>query len=165
MSVVSDNITFDFVWGLYLKEKQTNQLLQLNKSFYGDVGEYLKKAQVDEHQRLNMQKMLVELFERRKQKILLYITYKKPLPQPIAAEESDFYNRIADLSNTYRFDLSIAQIKNDKILRSLTDMSEIMLPSGKKFGPVKKDEVVELSGSDADADYLVKNSICEIYNR
>jgi hypothetical protein len=105
VSVVSDNITFDFVWGLYLKEKQTNQLLQLNKSFYGDVGEYLKKAQVDEHQRLNMQKMLVELFERRKQKILLYITYKKPLPQPIAAEESDFYNRIADLSNTYRFDL------------------------------------------------------------
>jgi hypothetical protein len=51
------------------------------------------------------------------------------------------------------------------LLRSITDIPEIILPSGRKLGPLKKNEVLDIQDSAADTTYLISNAICENYNR
>ena len=39
-------------------------------------------------------KTLNEFFEKRKQKIMIYVAYNKHLPQPVSNNENEFYNKI-----------------------------------------------------------------------
>jgi hypothetical protein len=162
---MSDDISYDYVWRILQKEKQTNQLLQTSRSFYSDLADYLVRAQITEKQKENMEKLIASLFEKRKQKILLYVAYKKPLPQPVADSEQEFYNNLVATFDSSRLLTSIPPNKSNKLLRSLIDIPEIILPSGKKFGPHRKDEIIDLTNSEPDREYLIKNSICESYNR
>lgn len=159
-----EDVSYDYVWRTYQKEKQTNQLLQISKTFYQDISEYLKKATLNDQQKVNMERILFALSEKRKQKIFLYAAYNKPLPQPVSNSEQEFYNKLSELTKTYRVDESDAQNKRTKLMKSLTDIPEIILPSGKKVGPFKKNDIVELQNQEGDIEYLLKNTICEPYN-
>jgi DNA replication initiation complex subunit (GINS family) len=161
---MGEDISYDYIWNLYQKEKQTNQLLQLSKAFYPDIMEYLSKATLSDQQKLNMEKILVNLFEKRKQKIFLYLAYNKPLPTQLDSTEQEFYTNILETINKYKIDPT-KKIKSNKLLRSLTDIPEIVLPSGRKLGPLKKDEILDMQDSSADVTYLISNAICENYNR
>ena len=161
---MGEDISYDYIWNLFQKEKQTNQLLQLGKTFYSEIIEYIGKSSMTEPQRANMEKILVGLFERRKQKIFMYLAHNKPLPQPIDGFETEFYGQLLSLSGNYKMDPN-QKIKSNKLLRSITDIPEIILPSGKKLGPLKKNEILDMQDSPADVTYLISNAICEDYNR
>jgi hypothetical protein len=161
---MGESISYDYIWNLCQKEKQTNQLLQLNKTFYADIAEYMEKAQLTEPQKANMEKILASLFEKRKQKLFLYLAYNKQPPSQLDGTELDFYNRLLEIASSYKIGPG-QKIKSNKLLRSIIDIPEIILPSGRKLGPLKKNEVLDIQDSAADTTYLISNAICENYNR
>ena len=158
---MDETVSYDYLWQAYQKEKQTNQLLLLSKTFYEDVEEFMTfeaKTQTPEsllHN--NASKLLNEFFDKRKQKILIYVAYNKQLPQPISSVELEFYNKILQTVKSEKFPIQGRQHTN--LLKSTKDIPEIILPSGKKFGPLKKDQ--EIGAIDEqDKVYLLENSIC-----
>jgi DNA replication initiation complex subunit (GINS family) len=161
---MGENISYDYIWNLCQKEKQTNQLLPLGRNFYADIQEYMSKSALTSPQKENMEKILLNLFEKRKQKLFLYMAYNKQPPSQLDATESDFYTRLLEITTAYRIDKG-NEIKSNKLLRSITDIPEIVLPSGKKIGPLKKDEILDMNNSAADITYLISNAICENYTR
>jgi len=50
--------------------------------------------------------------------------------------------------------------RNTRVLRSMKDIPEIVLPSGNRIGPLKKDQIIEKL-SEQDTNYLTENTICE----
>ena len=76
----------------------------------------------------------------------------------------EFYNCLLKITSSYRIEEG-KEIKSNKLLRSITDIPEIILPSGKKLGPLKKDEILDMQGPAADITYLISNAICENYTR
>ena len=160
---MGETITYDYIWNLCQKEKQTNQLLQLSRTFYSDTLDYIEKFPAGDPQRANIEKILAGLFEKRKQKLFLYLAYNKQPPSQLDGSETKFYNQLLELTNSYKIDP--LKIKSNKLLRSIIDIPEIILPSGRKLGPLKKDEVLEMQDSAADTTYLITNAICEAYNK
>jgi hypothetical protein len=162
---MAEDITYDYVWRLYQKEKQSNQLLQTNKKFYEDIADYINSLPATDRQKANMEKLIIALFEKRAQKIFLYVAYRKPLPQPVSDPEQEFYIKLLEIAEKHNLDLSKTQNKSNKLLKSITDIPEIVLPSGKKFGPYRKDEIIDTQWTGPDLEYLLKNAVCESYNR
>ncbi len=159
---MDETISYDYLWQAYQKEKQTNQLLLLSKTFYDDVGEFLtlegKTKGQNSTMHENASKLLLDFFEKRKQKILLYVAYNRQLPQPVSNIELEFYNKVLQTVRAERFPTQNRQ-PTPTVLRSTKDIPEIILPSGKKFGPLKKDQ--EIGAMDEqDKVYLLENSIC-----
>jgi DNA replication initiation complex subunit (GINS family) len=160
---MEDYMSYDYLWQLCQKEKQTNQLLLIPKTFYEDMSDFItsldptneKSAQI----KANATKLLSELFESRKQKILFYVAHGRALPQPISTMEAEFYDSIAQVMKSSRIELGSTK-SNHTSLKSLVDIPEIMLPSGNKLGPLKKDQLLDAKLSDADLNFLLANAIC-----
>ena len=78
-------ISYDLLWQLVQKEKQTNELQLLPKTFFSDTIKLLesmdKKDMTEEetNTKKNTTKLIFEIYERRKQKLLIYVAYKKHL--------------------------------------------------------------------------------------
>ena len=160
---MSDDISYDFIWRFYQREKQTNQLLPTGKNFYDEILEFNNSPNT-EQQRANVEKITAELFEKRKQKITLYVAYGRS-PPPMSNVETEFYTKMVELSNMHALSIVAQSSKKSKLMRSLKDIPEIVLPSGNKIGPIRKDEIIDGSISETDAEYLIRNTICENYNR
>jgi len=161
---MDETISYDYLWQAYQKEKQTNQLLLLSKTFYEDVSQFAAEhnSKPGNQTRENAIKLLADFFEKRKQKILIYVAYGRQLPQPISNTELEFYNKVLQAFKSEK--LSFGKAPNTKpIFRSTRDVPEIILPSGNKFGPVRKDEKIEINNNQDEA-YLLENSICEQVN-
>jgi DNA replication initiation complex subunit (GINS family) len=160
---MEDYISYDYLWQLCQKEKQTNQLLLIPKTFYEDMSVFI--ASLDPSNEKSMQiksnaiKMLGEFFENRKQKILFYVAHNRTLPQPLCAIEVEFYDSVVKVMKSSR--LELGNVKSSRTaLKSLVDIPEIMLPSGGKLGPLKKDQLIESAFSDADMNFLLANAVC-----
>ncbi len=160
---MEDYMSYDYLWQLCQKEKQTNQLLQIPKTFYEDMSNFIttldpsneKSVQI----KANATKMLSDLFENRKQKILFYVAHGRTLPQPLSTLEMEFYDNVVRVMKSSKIELGKVQ-NSHTVLKSLVDIPEIMLPSGGKLGPLKKDQVLESKFSEADMDFLLANAIC-----
>lgn len=162
---MEEAITYDYLWQAYQKEKQTNQLLLLPKTFYSDTVEFVKKYRGDKSLNItvmeNTIKLLNEFFERRKQKILIYIAYDKQLPQPISNNEIEFYNKLLQIVKSEKLNLDAkSSINTPNTLKSAKDIPEIILPSGNKLGPLRKNQIIEME-NEQDRTYLIENTICE----
>jgi len=159
---MDENITYDYLWQAYQKEKQTNQLLLIPKTFYEDTFKFLHDKGPDKDNDKstndNTLKLVNDFFEKRKQKILIYIAYNKQLPQPISNKETEFYNRILQIVKSEKLDFS--NQGNIHTLKSMKSIPEIILPSGNKIGPLTKDQVIDME-NEQDRKYLVENTICE----
>lgn len=159
-----EEMSYNYLWQAYQKEKQTNQLLLIPKTFYQDTVEYINKSKASQNPNTTMientTKLLNEFFEKRKQKIMIYVAYSKPLPKPVADNENEFYNRILQLSKSEVLELSAPLKKEMAALKSIKDIPEIILPSGNRIGPLKKDQVIDAI-SEQDRNYLIENTICE----
>ena len=142
---MGEDISYDYIWNLFQKEKQTNQLLQLSKTFYTDILEYLQRFNPHRAPEGQHGEDTVNLFEKRKQKLFLYMAYNKPPPTQLDNSEAEFYNDLLKITEKYRIDPT-KKIKSNKLLRSITDIPEIILPSGKKLGPLKKNEILDMLG-------------------
>ena len=164
---MEDYMSYDYLWQLYQKEKQTNQLLPVPKTFYEDMSHFITSLDASNDKstqiKSNATKMLNELFESRKQKILLYVAHGKAMPAPINSLESEFYDSVVKVTKSSK--VCVEETKSEAKgacmpLKSLVDIPEIMLPSGNKLGPLKKEQVLDTELSDSDADFLLANAIC-----
>jgi len=159
---VSENISYDYLWQTLENEKRTNQLTQITKSFYTDTITFINSIDQNTKEanlKNNAVRLLTELFEIRKQKILVYVAYNKHVPQQIAANEQEFYSKVSEISRNNRIELNQANGHTAKKARSIIDIPEILLPSGNKAGPLKRDQIIEMD-NDMDLKFLVDNSIC-----
>ena len=163
--IPEETVTYDYLWQAYQKEKQTNQLQLVNKTFYEDVGEYIRKLKETNNQKLyeNTTSLLNSFYEKRKQKILMYVAYGKPLPQPISTRETELYNRIVRAVNSEAKEEKAAEQNKTSTLKSKRSIPEILLPSGNKIGPLSEGEKLSIENGQ-DMAYLIENSICEKIN-
>ncbi|MGC8629246.1 MAG: hypothetical protein ACP5T4_03505 [Candidatus Micrarchaeia archaeon] len=139
-------------------EKASGELLPLDPNFYASVELYiasLSQSQEKQAEANNMRKMLFQLKEKRKQKILIYLAYKKPLPKPVPEEEETLYNEILKIVNRD----SGAKSQTVK-LKILADIPEVIMPDGKKIGPFKSGEIFE-TNNQKEADFIIINKIGE----
>jgi DNA replication initiation complex subunit (GINS family) len=170
---MSESMSYDYLWQIYQKEKQTNQLLLIPRTFYSDSLEFVNTLKTTKDVNLllvdNTIKVLSDLFEKRKQKIIIYAAYEKQLPQSVANVETDFYNKILLLSKSEKLEIStkperLEATKQSKAniytLKSIKDIPEIVLPSGNKIGPLTKNQVIDTE-NEQDKSYLLENTICE----
>jgi len=160
---MDDNITYDYLWQAYQKEKQTNQLLLIPKTFYDDTIIFIKNTKEDKNKDQstvdNTIRLINDFFEKRKQKILIYVAYGKQLPQPISNNETEFYNKVLQAVKSEKLDF-VSTRPNNYTLKSVKDIPEIILPSGNKIGPLQKDQIVETK-NEQDRNYLLDSTICE----
>ncbi len=158
-------ITYDYLWQSYQKEKQTNQLQLVNKTFYEDVEEYIAKLKKTNNQKLyeNTISLLASFYEKRRQKILMHVAYGKQLPQPISTRETELYNRIMQAVNSETNEEKKAKQNKQNTLKSKRSIPEILLPSGNKIGPLSEGEKLDIENGQ-DMAYLIENSICEKIN-
>lgn len=156
-------MSYDYLWQLCQKEKQTNQLTLIPKTFYEDISNFITSLDPNNEKSMQIKtnaiKMVNELFESRKQKILFYVAHSRSLPQPICTIESEFYDNILRIVKSSKIVFEGAK-DNHMALKSLVDIPEIMLPSGNKLGPLKKDQLLKDKFPDADLNFLLANAIC-----
>ena len=160
---MTDNITYDYLWEAYQKEKQTNQLLLVPKTFYEDSIKYINNKKPGQNNPTIKEisvKLLNDFFEKRKQKILIYVAYNKQLPQPISNNETEFYNRLLQVVKSEKLDFTLEDKQLSHGLKSIKDIPEIILPSGNRIGPLAKDQVIDTE-NEQDIKYLIENTICE----
>jgi len=157
---LSETLNYDYVWKLYQEEKQTNVLLPIAKDFYSSIIKLINTSAAMESEKANLTKLLLDLFERRKQKIMVYVAYNKPMPGQIDEQELAFYDSLAKITKAEK--LNISEGKHNKVLlKILKDIPQIILPSGNKIGPLTKDEVMEVETINDDIKFLLNNTICE----
>jgi len=158
---LSLNLSTEFIFSVLQKEKATGELMSLQRDFYSQVelfiGALEKTSHVDENRRQleNATKMFASLKEKRKQKLLLYVAYNKPLPPIIPEEEENLYNEIRQILNKNDNQVKISRVK------ITSDIPEVLTSKGRRIGPYKQGEIIEISDSN-DADFIVKNKIGEI---
>ena len=122
---MNDNITYDFLWQAYQKEKQTNQLLLIPKTFYEDSINFINNIKPDANGYSTKDisiKLLNDFFERRKQKILIYIAYNKQLPQPISNNEIEFYNKLLQTMKSEKLDFTMQEKHMAYELKSIKEI-------------------------------------------
>jgi hypothetical protein len=154
-------ITSDLLFSTLNEEREKGALAPLPKEFYSEATLFIENMGGDApggkvKQVSNARRMLHELKEKRRQKLLIYLAYDKPLPQPVPDEEEALYNEIRRILNrTAEGSERTARIK------ILADVPEILTSEGKKIGPYKQGAVVEMPRG-ADAEFVLKNKIGEL---
>lgn len=161
MEFNNDNF-YDFLWQAHQKEKNTTELQQLPQNFYSEMNKIIRGIESEglgnnPKTRENALKLLNEIIERRKQKILIYVAYKKQPPQSNIVEELDFYNSVINVTKVHAF---LSNSSASKKFKAVGELPEIVLPSGSKVGPLSKDQIIELNNRE-DIDYVTSNGVCE----
>lgn len=142
------------------QEKTSGELSPLQADFYVQATLFINSLGEREHgeenakQQENAKRMLASLKERRKQKLLMYVAYSKPLPSIVPEEEERLYNEIRQILNKEDQHAKISKFK------ITSDIPEVLTSQGRKIGPFKQGEVVEISNNN-DAEFIVKNKIGE----
>jgi hypothetical protein len=162
---MTDTITYDLLWQILQREKQTNEIQIVPKTFYREIADMIKTLEKDKTEdagqtKANAVKLSNDLYERRKQKILVYVAYGRALPQQLPQEEANFYNKIADSFKANQFTYYLSNESRKAMLESLYDIPEMLLPSGNKIGPLTKAQTVSVESSE-DAIFLVNNALCK----
>ncbi|MDE1874127.1 MAG: hypothetical protein KGI04_03345 [Candidatus Micrarchaeota archaeon] len=155
------SITAESLFLSLQQEKATGELQPLPHDFYANatalVATLSKQDQGEEKARRveNVVKMLMSLKEKRKQKLLLYIAYSRPLPATIPNEEEALFNELHKTLNAGAPETKLSKLK------IISDVPEVLTSQGRKVGPYKHGEIVELSDS-GDVEFIIKNKIGEI---
>ncbi|MGC8669900.1 MAG: hypothetical protein ACP5TL_01975 [Candidatus Micrarchaeia archaeon] len=155
-----DYFSYSEIWKMAQDEKKTNILLPVPKDFYKSVIKTINEEIKNDLEKANATKTILDMFERRKQKILVYVAYNKPLPNSVDDTELSFYETIKKEAKAEKLNIS-KDDHNKVVLKVCKDIPEIILPSGNKIGPLTKDKIIEVESIDEDAIFLLNNSICE----
>jgi DNA replication initiation complex subunit (GINS family) len=164
---MTEAVTYNFLWEVLQKERSSNALQLLPKNFYSDVREFIEETRKEpgkneeaEIQTANIERLVSEIFEKRKQKVALYVAYKKPLPNPITDIETDLYNKMMELYvNTKITGSKETKTQQNKLRVIIERLPEVFLPSGSKIGPLEKDQLIEVQDKN-DSKFLIDNSLC-----
>ena len=163
--MAENNLTYETLWQVLQKEKQTNEIQVVGKTFYNDISEFIKtlekdKTEENEQIKNNTIRLSNDLYERRKQKILVYVAYNRQLPQPLPLEETNFYNKTMESFKSNQFTYYLSKESKKAMFESLYDIPEMLLPSGNKIGPLTKNQTVAIENTD-DAIFLINNALCK----
>ncbi len=160
---LSDYSLFESVFDIFQEEKKKGELQTLPKDFYVKSSEYVAELErsaniSDESAKKlgNFNKLVSGLKERRKQKLLIYLAYNKPLPEKIPFEEEQLYIKLKNTMND--------QGPNEQKLSKLkinSDIPEIITPNGSRLGPFNQNQIIEVDNS-VDIEFLVNNNVGEI---
>jgi hypothetical protein len=164
---MTENITYGLLWEILQKERSSNSLQLVPKNFYNEVFDFIKDTETKNStseevsvQTANMKRLLMEIFEKRKQKIILYVAYKKPMPSPTVDIELDLYNKLTDLYlNTKIISQETTKAQQNRLRVIIEKLPEVFLPSGLKIGPLEKGQVIEVADK-TDSAFLIDNSLC-----
>jgi hypothetical protein len=154
-------ITTEMLFSKLNEEKNRGELMPLQKEFYTSAAEFVQKlesesaGQQNQKQAENTRRLIESLKEKRRQKLLIYLAYEKPLPQQVPEEEEALYNEIRKILNK---DRDVSKVATVKIL---TDVPEVITSEGRKVGPYKQGDVIEVPNS-SDVEFMVKNKIGEL---
>jgi len=154
-------MTTEMLFSKLNEEKNRGELAPLQKDFYVSATDFIKKLDSDSNnqqhtkQAENTRRLIENLKEKRRQKLLIYLAYEKPLPQPVPEEEEDLYNEIRKILNK---DEEKGRVATMKIL---ADVPEVFTSEGRKVGPYKQGDVIEVPNS-SDVEFMVKNKIGEL---
>lgn len=152
-------ITSEFLFLKLAEERAQGELSPLPKDFYSEASKFIDgmtTAGSDAKQTQNVQKILRDIREKRRQKLVVYLAYNRPLPQPVPVEEEALYNEIRRILNeTAESNARTAR------LRILSDVPEILTTEGRRIGPYKQGEIIEMAAG-ADAEFMLKNKIGEL---
>ena len=135
---MTETVTYNFLWEVLQKERSSNALQLLPKNFYSDVREFIENAKNEtakneeaEIQIANIERLVSEIFDKRKQKVVLYVAYKKPLPNPITDIETDLYDKMLELYINTKITGSKETKTHQNRLRVIIEkLPEVFLPSG-----------------------------------
>lgn len=159
--VMDNNDMFDTVWQVWQKERQSNELQQIPKTFYEDVLKHIHSintaSEIQKTTKENLLRTLNNIYERRKQKILVYVAYSQSIPQ-VPSQELNLYEKISKLVNAEK--MNIDGPIESKPLLVIQDIPRIVLPSGKEIGPLEKDQSIALDEGE-DKNFLISNNICK----
>lgn len=151
--------TYNEVWQVWQKEKQSTKLQQVPKSFYSDIFKHIDdlptESEAGRTSKENLKRLLNNIYERRKQKLLIYLAYNQTPPQPLPPEEERLYSRLGSIVSSERLDRGEDKPK----LVALQNVPKIVLPSGREVGPLEKDAAVSVE-DEHDRNFLLNNSIC-----
>ena len=159
-----EDFTYESLWQAVYKEKKTNELQILSRTFYQDVKKYIgtlkgtNAGEADET-KLNAIRLLEELFGKRKQKILIYVAHNKTLPEPTVPLELSFYEKVRKEYGEATVDGFEEAMPHKEELYVNKDFPEIILPSGTRIGPYKKGDRLELENEE-DTNFLKSTEIC-----
>lgn len=163
MLLLSDSVTFDYLFDLFQEEKKKGDIQPLAKDFYIEALEYIKKLEQNGNMSVettkkteNFKKLFVGLKERRKQKLLIYLAYNKSLPEKIPFDEELLYMKIKNTLNE--------QSQNETKLLKLkinSDIPEIITPNGSKLGPFNQNQIIEINNN-IDLEFLINNKVGEL---
>lgn len=152
---------FDIVWQVWQKERSSNELQQIPKTFYDEVITYAHEtAAVSDIQKTtkeNLLRILNNIYERRKQKLLVYIAYGQSLPQ-VPITELNLYEKVSKLISSEK--INVDGTIGNKALHVIQDIPRIVLPSGKEIGPLQKDQTIAMEEGE-DKSFLLNNNICK----
>ncbi len=139
------------------EEKKTGELLPLPKNFYVMFEESIGKVQKEGSQAELQNKVtaLNTLKSKRTQKILVYVAYGKPIPNPLPYEEEELYTQILRIINKEQ------PISKPAKIKILINIPEVITTNGNKIGPYKEGEIVQVE-LPADAEFIINNRIGEI---
>lgn len=158
-----NELTYDMLWQAYQKEKRSNELQLIPKSFYEEALGFIKElpgggSEDGAIQKENAARLLNEMFERRKQKIMVYAAYGRQLPEQAPPKETTLYDEAVRMlkKSTLNGEASGTGVAALKVSQPIP---EILLPSGLKIGPLEKDQVLEVKGKE-DRAFLINNNIC-----
>ncbi|MEM3839084.1 MAG: hypothetical protein QXF01_00690, partial [Candidatus Micrarchaeaceae archaeon] len=128
--LMESEIQTEFLFLKLSEEKKTGELLPLPKDFYRQAEEVISKhAEGSTHAEIqNKQTALNSLRAKRIQKILVYIAYGKPMPNPLPEEEEDLYRQILSVINK-----EAATPKTTKI-KILINIPEVITTQGNTIG-------------------------------
>ncbi len=161
--MAESELTYDILWQAYQKEKRSNELQLIPKTFYEEVLAFIKELHNEETegsapQKENAARLLNGIFERRKQKILVYAAYGRQIPGPAPSKETALYDEAVRMLKESTLNGEAKSAKGAP-LRVSQPIPEILLPSGMKIGPLEKDQVLEVNGKE-DRAFLINNNIC-----
>ena len=152
-----EEVTPELIFKKLNEERISGEIKLLNEDFYTKVRMCIEKLSRDRstaNETENARRMFSSLVEKRKQKLLLYLAYNKPLPKPIPREEEDLYTEMQKILSSETSETKITKIK------VMAELPEIVTPYGKKLGPYKSGDVLEIY-DDKDAVFLLNNKIGE----
>lgn len=150
----------EVIYAALSEERKTGELVPLNKTFYTNAEESIKKAEKTSTpaELQNRIATLSALKAKRTQKILVYIAYGKTLPNQMPKEEESLYYTILKALNKEVTPSKTARIK------ILIKIPEIITNKGKRIGPYEQGEILQIEDPD-DAEFLINNKIGEIQDQ
>jgi len=161
--MTTGDISYDVLWQTYQKERQSNELQLVPKNFYDSFKEFINShatgAEDEKSQKENAAKLLTGIFEKRRQKMLIYAAYGRQLPSPAPQQDVEFYEQAIKLLKSNALDYSKEKPKA-QTLRSMQSIPQIILPSGRKIGPLDKEQLIEIEDKE-DTTFLINNGICK----